>query len=123
MNGKPAVFLDILYEQGLLFFVIKNNSQVAATDVTFTFDQKLKGVDSRVEITELNIFKQLKYLAPHKEIKIFIDVAEAFFSRGEPTELKVNIDWSDEKGKEQFSTVIRHDFTIYKDLGYINQIN
>lgn len=113
------VTLDLLYERGLLYFVIKNYSLLAATDVKFVFDRKITGVDGQVEITGLNIFKNLRYLAPQKEIKIFIDVAAAFFARKGPNEIGVKISWLDENGEKR-SNSIQHNFRIYEDLGYIN---
>ena len=114
------VILDLLYERGMLFFVIKNNSQHAAKEVQFNFDKKIMGVDGQVEITALKIFKKLRYLAPQKEITVFIDMVETFFAREEPTEIEVKITWLDDKGEAKSSTVIHHDFSIYEDIGYIN---
>ncbi len=134
--SKPDVLVDFLFEKGLLFILIKNHSDAAAMNVRVRFDKEFNGVGGRVPISKLNIFQHLQYLAPRKEIKIFLDVATNYFTRinpvkladkkktpagPEPTSLNVHISWVD----EQLATherKIHHNLIIYKDLGYIPQI-
>lgn len=133
---KPDVLVDFLFEKGLLFILVKNHSDAAAMGVKINFDKAFNGVGGRVQVSALNIFQHLQYLAPRKEIKIFLDVASAYFARLnpakiidgkniperlEPTELNVHISWFDE-ARVAHEKKIHHNLIIYKDLGYIPQI-
>ena len=136
---QPDVYVDFLFEKGLLFILIKNNSDAPALEVRVDFDQEFSGVGGRVWISQLEIFKHLEYLAPRKEIKIFLDVASTYFSRirlgevvkgigipilsiREPTELELGLSWKSEQ-QEKFNKKIKHNLIIYKDLGFLSQVD
>lgn len=119
---NPEVILDVLFEKGLLFFVIKNTSSHGARTVRFEFSPKVMGVNGSKVISNLNIFRSLDYLAPQKDIRIFIDTAVSYFSRKEPTQIKVAITWMDES-ENNYTRIIDHNLDIYKDLGYLTNID
>lgn len=122
MANDPEVILDVLFEKGLLFFLIKNPSTSGAHKVRIKFNETVHGINGGKIITDLNIFSNLEYLAPEKEIRIFIDTATSYFGRGEPTQLLVQITWLDEVNKE-YRRLINHNLGIYVDLGYLNNID
>ncbi len=117
----PNVIVDVLFDKGLLYLVIKNHSHAEAFDIQIAFDKEFSGVQGTRKISNLEIFKHLTYLAPMKEIPIFWDVALAYFSRDEPTDLTVRISWSDLDGKDHAKS-ISHNIGIYRELGYITNI-
>ncbi|MFN2439335.1 MAG: hypothetical protein ABR503_09055, partial [Chitinophagaceae bacterium] len=57
----------------------------------------------------------IKYLAPYKEIKIFIDAYHSFFKNLKRTEIDFVVYYADENG-QTFKKMIMHDLDIYKDL-------
>ena len=120
---KPDVIVDILFEKGLLFFVISNNAHVGAHKVRISFNKKITGVNGTQVISDLAIFKKLEYLAPHKDIKIFLDIATSYFARKDnPTEIVIVIEWTDDRGNA-FDRKIMHNLLVYKDLGYLTNID
>jgi len=84
-NTVPNVYVDILLEKDLLFLQIKNNSDVGASQVVVKFNRNMYkkviifGKTQREKINKLTIFNRLLYLAPQKEIKIFVDQIDSFF--------------------------------------------
>lgn len=119
---SPDVIVDVLFEKGLLYFVIINNSDEVARNVRVKFDRKVVGVQGRVIISDLNIFDALDFLAPRKEIRIFLDVAQGYFARKGPEKLKLGVEWRNE-GRKRFSRTIYHNLSIYKDMGYLGNID
>lgn len=118
---QPDVIVDVLFEKGLLYFVIINNSDLVARNVRVKFDRKIVGVQGRVVISDLNIFDALDFLAPRKEIRVFIDVAHGYFARKGAEKIKLGLEWRNE-GRKRFSKTIYHNLSIYKDMGYLGNI-
>lgn len=119
---NPNILLDVLFDKGLLYLVIKNHSNVEAYDIQVNFDKDFSGIKGTQQVSGFTIFKKLAYLPPMKEIKIFWDVAISYFSRNEPTEVEVFIKWFDYTRENNFTKHIFHDISIYKELGYIAKI-
>ena len=119
---SPDVIVDVLFEKGLLYFVIINHSDEVARNVRVKFDRKVVGVQGRVIISDLNIFDALDFLAPRKEIRVFIDVAQGYFARKGSEKIKLSIEWRNE-GRKRFSRTIYHNLSIYKDMGYLGNID
>jgi len=114
----PEVIFDVIFDKGVFVFSIKNITHLPAFSVRVNFDKKIMGVQGKVEISKLKIFQQLDYLAPHKEIKVFLDSASAYFQRKGPTKFIALIKWLDSE-KKAFHRKIPHNLNAYKDLGFI----
>lgn len=118
INRTFDVFLDIIFENGLFFIVIKNNSNNPVFKVKVKFNNRILGVNGSKEITSLKLFKNIEFLAPQKEIKTFLDTSESYFSRKQPTKIITEIFYKDIHNKSH-EIVIKHDLEIYKDIGFI----
>jgi len=114
-NGRPNVIIDFEIDSELVFISIKNLSNSAAVNVRIKPSQKIIGLDGTRDITELAVFNEIRYLAPYKEIKIFIDAYHSFFKHLKTTEIDFAIYYADENG-QTFRKKILHDLEIYKDL-------
>lgn len=119
--SDPNVLVDVLFDQGLLYLVIKNYAHVEAFNIHIHFSPPFSGIQGKEEISSFAIFERLTYLPPMKEIRIFWDVAAAYFSRDEPKVIDSHISWSD-KFDQQYDKTITHDVSIYQELGYISSI-
>ncbi len=117
-NQAFDVYLDIIFENGLLFIVIKNNSNNPVFKVKVKFNSRILGVNGSKEITSLKLFKNIEFLAPQKEIKTFLDTSESYFSRKQPTKIMTEIFYKDIQNKNH-EVVIKHDLEIYRDIGFI----
>jgi hypothetical protein len=71
-------------------------------------------------VSELPLFRNIEFLAPHKEIRTFLDGSASYFRRQEPLLITAQISYEDEAGKK-YSRTIRHDLSIYLEIGYINK--
>ena len=116
-----TVIVDFIFEDGLLFISVKNISNDPAFKVSIEFNKKIMGVSGRKEISSLPLFRNIEFLAPHKEIKTFLDTSESYFSRKQPEKILIKISYKDKKG-ELSSGTISHDLSIYREIGYIKVI-
>ena len=114
----PEVIVDFIFDQGNLFISIKNLSWVAAFRVRIVFDKPMIGLQGQKKISSMRIFRSLDYLAPHKEISIFVDQSQSYFARKQPSIVRFSIQWKDQEGRS-YKKNIKHNLLIYKDLGYI----
>lgn len=112
---SPNIIIDFEIDAELVFISIKNLSNYPALNVKIKPSQKIIGLEGKKNITELSVFNEIKYLAPHKEIKIFIDTFHSFFKHLKRTEVYFTMSYTDEAGKA-FNKKILHDLNIYKDL-------
>jgi hypothetical protein len=109
--------------------VVKNLGDAPAFKVNTVFTPEIKGVNGTKMISSLAVFKNIEFLAPHKEIKVFLDTSSSYFAvkqvaaekDGRPERISVKISYKDARG-QTVSGVIQHDLGIYKDLGYIKKI-
>ena len=120
-EGEGAgVILDVVFERGLLFLVLENLGARPAYSVRVRFEQRFSGVGGAKRIDRLALFRKLEFLAPRKSIEVFLDRSEAYFARGEPTELSARVTWRTPDGARRAATIV-HDLEIYRDLGYIER--
>lgn len=117
----PDVIVDFVFEDGLLFVAVKNTGDGPARKVSVQFDPPLRGVGGTVDVSALALFQNIEFLAPHREIRAFLDVGEAYFRRAEPTRISVTIRFQDDDGTEHCRS-ITHDLSIYRDLGVRRRI-
>ena len=114
------VIVDVVFEQGLLFLVVANSGDRPALGVRVKFDRAFSGVGGTKRMHRLALFHRLEFLAPWKSIEVFLDRSDAYFARGEPTELTARVTWRTPEGARRAAT-IHHDLEIYRDLGFIER--
>lgn len=113
----PDVILDVIFEDGLLFLAVENIGNTPAVDVSVKFGKPLIGVEGTREISALPLFRRITFLAPHRQIRAYLDSSASYFARRGSKLIEVTILFRD-RANERFTSVIRHDLGIYKDLGY-----
>lgn len=118
--GEGEVILDVVFDRGLLFLVLANLGDRPALAVRVKFEQRFGGVGGGKRIDRLALFRKLEFLAPHKEIEVFLDRSADYFARAEPTTLAAAITWRTPAGERRRSTIV-HDLEIYRDLGSIDR--
>ena len=119
-RDDAEVILDVVFERGLLFLVLANLGDRPAHSVRVRFDRAFTGVGGAKRMHRLALFRKLEFLAPRKSIEVFLDRSDAYFARGEPTELSARVAWRTPDGARRAATV-HHDLEIYRDLGYIER--
>ena len=117
---QPDVIVDFVFEDGLFFIAIKNLGDSPAYDVSVAFNKKFTGVEGTKEISALPLFRNLAFLAPHKEIVAFLDTSASYFRRRQPTNIRATITYRNASGAACRS-VIRHDLPVYKEIGYVRR--
>ncbi len=117
---EPVVIVDFIFEDGLLFIAIKNISTRPAYDVSIKFNRPFTGVEGTKKISALPLFRHIAFLAPHKEIVVFLDTSASYFRRRQPTNIRATILCQDAAGSV-CQSVIPHDLTIYRELGYVRR--
>jgi hypothetical protein len=117
-NLSFDVYTDFIFDDGLFFIMIKNNSSNPVFNVRIKFNSRILGINGSKEITSLNLFKNIEFLAPQKEIKTFLDTSESYFSRKQPTKITTEICYKDIQSKDH-QVVIKHDLEIYRDIGFV----
>src|SRR3712207_2439459 len=115
-----GVIVDVVFDRGLLFLVVANTGDRPALEVRVKFDRAFTGVGGATRMHRLALFRSLEFLAPRKSIEAFLDRSDAYFARGEPTELTARVTWRTPDGARRAAT-IRHDLEVYRDLGYIDR--
>lgn len=111
----PAVIVDVVFEEGLLFLAVRNLSTRPAYRVRARFRPALGGVR---RASRLALFRRLEFLAPGREIRTFLDTAAAWFARGEPTAIDVTVAYETSDGRRH-RHVVPHDLEIYRDLAWV----
>jgi hypothetical protein len=118
----PNVVVDFTLEHSCLFLVIQNRSDAEATSVKISFNRpiilshKKNKKGERALLNELSIFSRLRYLAPQKELRVFVDQIDAFNINNKLLLYRLVVNYKDLAGKKNFQKIIRHDLSIYKDF-------
>ena len=115
---KPEVIVDFIFDEGLFFIAVQNISDLPAYKVSTRFKPGFTGVEGKKRVSELPLFRNIEFLAPRKEIRTFLDSSASYFRRKEPVLITAQISYEDEAGRKH-SRTIRHDLSIYAELGYI----
>ena len=116
----PYIVVDFEVSADLVFVVIKNLSNRAALKLKIKPSVALKGLGGRKNIAALTVFKEISYLAPQKEIRVFVDSYSSFFEHQEKMLVKFSITYENEEGKV-LRQHIEHNLAIYKDLIFFIQ--
>jgi len=117
-TSRPDVIVDLDFDGGLLFLVVRNLGERPALDVKTTFDGKLVGLGGRKDVSALPLFRNIPFLAPHKEIRTLLDTAASWFARREPTTISARVAYRDEEGRDHRGTMT-HDLEIYREIAYL----
>ncbi len=65
------------------------------------------------------LFRNIAFLVPQKEIRTLLDSATAYFGRRQSVLIEAEINFRDRTGAS-FTTAVRHDLRIYKELAYVS---
>lgn len=114
---EPDVIFDVVFEDGLLFFELSNRSSIPVTKLAVTFRRPILAPDGVTDLTTLNVFKKIEFLAPDKVIRVFVDTVVSYFARRQPNIVHVSLTWK--QGPKTVSARISHDLRIYRDLPYV----
>jgi hypothetical protein len=117
---RPEVIVDFIFEDGLFFIAVQNISDVPAYKVSTRFKPNFTGVEGKKRVSELPLFRNIEFLAPHKEIGTFLDTSASYFRRQESLLITAQVSYEDSNGIK-YATTIRHDLSIYLEIGYINR--
>lgn len=112
---EPRLIIDFDIDVELVFLSIKNCSNSPALNVSIKPSQSILGLGGTKNIAKLSIFNEIKYLAPHKEIRIFIDSYDSFFQNLKRDDISFDISYRDEN-KYDYKKKIQHDLSIYRDM-------
>jgi hypothetical protein len=117
-RSRPEVIVDLDFDRGLLFLVVRNIGDRPALDVATTFDRKLVGLGGSKDVSTLPLFRNIPFLAPAKEIRTLLDSAASWFARRGATKITARVAYRDAEG-EQYRGTMRHDLEIYRELAYV----
>lgn len=116
--GEADVYVDVVLDDGLLFFVICNDGRLPATRVRITFDRPVIGMDG-LDVTGVGVFSHLEFLAPGKRIPVLVDRAHAYFSRRQRSAITMKLAWR--VGGASMSSSLTHDMRAYADLPTVHR--
>jgi hypothetical protein len=110
-----SVIVDFEVDAAMVFILIKNLSTTAALNLKIKPSTSIPGLEGKKDLSKLLVFKEIKYFAPQKEIRIFVDGYDSFFRHLKDSAVTFSITYQDEN-KNQFTSKITHDLKIYSDL-------
>lgn len=116
----PDVIVDFIFEKGLFFIAVENIGVQPAYNISVAFNKQITGTQApeKEKVSDINLFKDISFMPPGKQIRTFVDTSEAYFARKEPTKIITRITFKDNSGRV-FRNKIRHNLEIYRDIGYI----
>ncbi|HEV3222110.1 MAG TPA: hypothetical protein VGZ90_04490 [Puia sp.] len=115
ISSDNSVIVDFEIDASTVFIAIKNSGVNAALHLKIKPSTAIFGLEGKKDLSKLNLFKEIKYMAPLKEIRIFVDGYDSFFRHLKNSMIDFTITWQDEN-KKSFKTKISHDLKIYSDL-------
>jgi hypothetical protein len=118
-NSRAGVIVvDFKIDAETVFLVIRNTGKLPVLNLKIKPSAVILGLEGKRDIGKLSIFEEISYLAPLKEIKIFVDSFESFFSNLKDSLVTFSISYRDEKNKS-LKMKITHDLKIYADLIFL----
>jgi hypothetical protein len=112
--SAPDVILDVVLEDGLLFFEVANIGSACASRIRIELSPSIVGVTER-DVREQALFSNLEFLPPGKRIRTFVDALASYFGREAPLRIRAVVTWMDDAGRGH-RRVINHDLSIYEDI-------
>ena len=119
-SARPEVIVDLDFERGLLFLLVRNIGDRPALDVRTTFNRKLVGLGGSKDVSALPLFRNIPFLAPGKEIRTILDSAGSWFARRRATKITARVAYRDADGADYRGTM-NHDLEIYRELAYVRE--
>ncbi len=111
------VILDVEFEAGVLYLVVRNIGDGPASAVRCKFAQPFHGLGGTTEMSALPLFRKLEFLGPGREIRTLLDTTAAYFARKEPAKLEVTVTWRDDV-RARAQRAIVHDLSVYRSVAY-----
>ena len=112
---QPYIVIDFEVDAEHVFLLIRNLSVMAATNVQIKSSSSIPALDGTSDLRSLALFKGITYLAPHKELRIFVDSYDRFFHRLKNKKIAFAVTYDDENGRAHRQH-IEHDLAIYGDM-------
>ena len=110
-----SVIVDFEIDASAVFIVIKNPGDSAVLDLKIKPSVPILGLEGKKDLRKLNLFKEIKYLAPLKEFRIFVDSYDSFFRHLKNTQITFVLSYRD-GNKKSYKEKIIHDLKIYTDF-------
>jgi hypothetical protein len=114
-NFPGSIIVDFEIDVAMVFLIIRNAGNSAALNLKIKPSAPIIGLNGNKDLRELQIFKEISYMAPLKEIKIFVDTYDSFFRHLKNAQIGFSISYRDENNSS-FKNKITHDLKIYSDL-------
>ena len=111
----PDVILDVLFEDGMLIFSVRNKTDRPVYTVRCNFAKPVIGLDGVTDLARANLFSKLEFLAPGRDIRMPIDRIGPYFARGGANLVICTVSYTDADDAD-FVCQIRHDLSVYRDL-------
>ena len=115
ISSENQVIVDFEIDASVLFILIKNPGNHALLNLKIKPVSAIPGLGGKRDLSKLNVFKEISYMAPFKEIRIFVDSYDSFFRNLKDTKIEFNITYQDEAEKS-YRKKITHDLKIYADM-------
>jgi hypothetical protein len=115
ISAENPVIVDFEIDASTVCMLIKNSGNNALLNLKIKPSSPIPGLGGKRDLSELNVFKEISYMAPLKEIRIFVDSYDSFFRNLKSTKIEFNITYGDESEKS-YRKKITHDLKIYTDL-------
>jgi len=116
-TDQAYIVVDFEVDAESVFISIRNLSDLPALRLRIKSSVAIQGLDGEKDISQLAIFKEISYFAPHKKIRVYVDEHESFFKHLTNTKVSFTIAYEDESARPVRHT-IHHELAIYKDLTY-----
>lgn len=116
---NPQVIVDVIFKDGLFFIAIENIGDLPVQRVSVQWEPKFRGLGGTQATSEIPLFKNIEFLAPHKSISTLLDSSRDYFQRGEPTRLTAKLKYL-AADRKVHTVTITHDLVIYQDLTYLS---
>jgi hypothetical protein len=107
-----AVFVDVVFDAGLLYLELVNLGEAPALDVTSSFEPALVDAHGR-DVSELLLFRGLGFLAPGRRIRTLLGPSSAYSES-----VVVEVQYSG-AARERHTTRITHELAAFRELAYV----
>jgi len=119
-QSVPNIIVDFEVTPDLVFVVVQNIADQAAFKLRIKPSTAIKGLGGKKNISSLSLFREITYMAPKKEIRVFVDSYDSFFEQQEKLLIRFSVSYENEEGRS-FGKTIEHNLAIYKDLIFFIQ--
>jgi len=107
--------VDFEIDAEMVFIIVKNIGTDHILNLKIKPSAPILGLEGKTDLSKLSIFEEISYLAPRKEIKIFVDSYESFFRNLKDWFISFKITYKDDRDRS-YKSKITHNLEIYSDL-------